>query len=83
MPKSSSNGQTAMDSETNRVLSAALQECRARALVAFAGEFITILQSQNYTFGDFLDALAEWAASKPQYREAVQHLEKAADEAQS
>lgn len=72
-----------MDTEAEKILAAALQECRARALVAFIGKFIAILQSQGYSLTDLLDALAEWADTKPQYREAVQYLEKAASKAQS
>lgn len=70
-----------MNSEFEKTIASTLEDCRAEALAKFMAKLIGILERNGYTFADLLDALACWAYTQTDYREVVQHLEKAGDKA--
>ncbi|MCC5639294.1 hypothetical protein LC593_26410 [Nostoc sp. CHAB 5844] len=70
-----------MDKEAKTSIANALDEAKAVALAEFMGDFIGILEQKGYSFSNLLDALAEWAGKQTKYREVLQYLEKASDEA--
>lgn len=60
-----------------REIQVTLQDFRREALTRFIHEFMMILTAEGYTFEDLLDAIATWAAEKPELEEVVKRLEEA------
>ena len=56
-----------------------LKQLRIKALTQLlAASLIPDLEAEGFSFSDLLLALAEWADTNPQWRDAVYHLEQAA-----
>ncbi|MEH2458289.1 hypothetical protein [Nostoc sp.] len=69
-----------MDLESIRGIRHGLQDCRRDGLTQFFNEFMTVLVTEGYTFGDLLDAVTTWASEKPELEEVVKQLEDAEQE---
>ena len=66
-----------MDLESLKGIRHGLQDSRRNGLTQYVREFMSVLNSEGYTFEDLLHALANWASEKPQLEEVAGHLENA------